>query len=69
MARRLAWMNDAACKGEPIATFFPRSRKDVKRAKALCARCPVRQKCAEYASRDVTLVGIWAGKERLAPLV
>lgn len=44
--RRPRWQRRAACRTEDTGTFFGRS---VKRAKELCAVCPVRSECLDYA--------------------
>jgi WhiB family redox-sensing transcriptional regulator len=64
-----AWQVKAACRGPQATVFFPPStfeRKDEKqdrerRAKAICATCPVRQPCLDYALRIRDPHGIWGG--------
>jgi WhiB family redox-sensing transcriptional regulator len=63
------WQAKAACRGPQAAVFFPPShpeRKDDKaereeRAKAICAQCPVRKACLDYAVRIREAHGIWGG--------
>jgi WhiB family redox-sensing transcriptional regulator len=63
------WQAKAACRGPQSAVFFPPShfeRKDEKeareaRAKAICAACPVRRPCLDYALRIREPHGIWGG--------
>ena len=63
------WQGKAACRGPQATAFFPPShfeRKDEKearenRAKAICATCPVRQPCLDYALRIREPHGIWGG--------
>lgn len=63
------WQVKAACRGPQAAVFFPPSsfeRKDEKegretRAKAICAACPVRKPCLDYAIRIREPHGIWGG--------
>ena len=63
------WQVKAACRGPQAAVFFPPShfeRKDEKqererRAKAICAECPVREPCKEYAIDIREPHGIWGG--------
>ena len=63
------WQAKAACRGPQSAVFFPPShfeRKDEKeareaRAKAICASCPVRRPCLDYALRIREPHGIWGG--------
>ena len=64
-----AWQVKAACRGPQTAVFFPPSyveRKDQKeereqRAKAICATCPVRRPCLDYALEIREPHGIWGG--------
>lgn len=63
---RPAWMDDAACRDEPTALFFPKRGESTDRAKAICARCPVREECLDYSLETPTadgtsVVGIWGG--------
>ncbi len=67
------WMNGwqfrAACKGEDTSLFFAPSyfeRKEQKdaresKARAICARCEVREECLAYALRIREPHGIWGG--------
>ena len=63
------WQVKAACRGPQASVFFPPShfeRKDEKetresRAKSICATCPVRQPCLDYAIRIREPHGIWGG--------
>ena len=63
------WQIKAACRGPQAAVFFPPShfeRKDEKlqreeRAKGICAECPVRQPCLQYAVDIREPHGIWGG--------
>jgi len=47
------WRADAACQDSDPAIFFPVAgptvKTDVKRAKEICARCPVRETCLDYS--------------------
>ena len=57
------WYDDAACFGADFELFFPTvggSRKQVAEAVAVCARCPVKDPCFEFAY-DLELYGIWGG--------
>jgi WhiB family redox-sensing transcriptional regulator len=63
------WQAKAACRGPQSAYFFPPShpeRRDEReareaQAKAICATCPVRRPCLEYALRIREPHGIWGG--------
>ena len=70
-----AWMSDGACNGCDPDLFFPSRGEDLKRAKAktVCATCPVRLPCLEYAltvpvtNTGTYVIGVWGGtseKER-----
>jgi len=41
--------------------FFPARGESVRDAKAVCARCPVREECLEFALRMKVAHGIWGG--------
>lgn len=69
------WHGRAACKGPQSVVFFPPSlieRKDEReareqRAKDICAMCPIRRPCLEYALQIRDPHGVWGGlteKER-----
>lgn len=74
------WNQRAACKGPQSAVFFPPSqaeRKDERegrerRAKEICAICPVRRACLDHAMSLHETHGIWGGlneverKQRMA---
>lgn len=63
----LAWKADAECAGLDPELFFPRRGENTLQAKAVCAVCPVRQECLDYALASTDLLGIWGGtseKER-----
>lgn len=67
------WQDRAACKGPQAAVFFPPphfERKDEKeareqRAKGICATCPVRVPCLDYAISIREPHGIWGGLNEL----
>jgi WhiB family redox-sensing transcriptional regulator len=70
---RVGWQYRAACRGEDSSLFFAPSyfeRKEEKdareaRAKAICARCTVREECLEYALRIREPHGVWGGMNEL----
>lgn len=65
----MGWQYRAACRGEDAEMFFAPNyfeRKEEKeareaQAKTICARCPVRDECLEYALRNREPHGIWGG--------
>lgn len=54
-SRSLAWQSGAACRDVDPELFFPAAergparRKQVRAAKAVCAECPVREECLDFA--------------------
>jgi WhiB family transcriptional regulator, redox-sensing transcriptional regulator len=54
------WHDRAACISEDVDLFFPVAPADEIAAKAICAGCPVRAKCLDYATAHA-LLGIWGG--------
>lgn len=57
------WMKRAACLHEDPALFFPRAGMWPTEAREICAGCPVRETCLEYAlsfsgNHDH---GVWGG--------
>jgi WhiB family transcriptional regulator, redox-sensing transcriptional regulator len=61
-----AWQNSAACRNVDTELFFPigpigRAAAEARQAKAICARCPVRQPCLTYALATHQGYGIWGG--------
>ena len=61
------WRQHAACRGVEPDIFYPASDEEVEVAKAVCAVCPVRQPCLEYALSSRERDGVWGGateKER-----
>jgi WhiB family redox-sensing transcriptional regulator len=67
------WQFKAACRGDDTALFFApnyferKEQKDQReaKAKAICAGCPVRQDCLEYALRIREPHGVWGGMNEL----
>ncbi|GAA3569046.1 WhiB family transcriptional regulator [Amycolatopsis ultiminotia] len=64
------WLARAACQDEDPELFFPISdvgpgARQVERAKAVCARCPVRQECLSYALGNGLTNGIFGGTTEL----
>lgn len=62
----LDWLHRAACRDEDPELFFPVTdtgpgARQVAQAKAVCARCPVRAQCLEYALDNGLTHGIFGG--------
>jgi WhiB family redox-sensing transcriptional regulator len=55
------WVQRGACRGHPIARFFPKGGATVGAAKAVCAECVVRSECLAYALAEPQLQGVWGG--------
>jgi WhiB family transcriptional regulator, redox-sensing transcriptional regulator len=55
-----AWQDHAACKGLTELMFGERGSSE-REAKNVCAGCPVRVDCLEYALVNNEAFGIWGG--------
>lgn len=60
------WRESAACRDEDPELFFPVSEmgpgaRQVAEAKAVCARCPARQDCLDYAVDNALDHGVFGG--------
>lgn len=61
------WRDEAACRDADYALFFPPRGVSAEPARKICAGCPVRQPCLDFANHLVIEHGIWGGltdKER-----
>jgi WhiB family redox-sensing transcriptional regulator len=64
-----SWMDQAACappekdKATLTSVFFSADPMDQHAAKAICAQCPVREACLEWALANGEWDGIWGGME------
>lgn len=58
-----AWRVQARCRGVPTNLFFPAAgdMAAAREAKAICAACPVRVACRDYAVDRGQREGIWGG--------
>src|SRR6266567_3750573 len=57
----ISWMIKAACAGADPETFSAATPEAEAEAKAICARCPVRPQCRDYALATAQEWGIWGG--------
>jgi WhiB family transcriptional regulator, redox-sensing transcriptional regulator len=62
----MAWRAAGACRTVDPDLFFPAtattgSARQVSRALRICAGCPVRQECLEFAIQTRESHGIWGG--------
>ncbi|MBV8304295.1 MAG: WhiB family transcriptional regulator [Acidimicrobiia bacterium] len=55
------WMARGRCRDELPATFFPSDGVGVEIARRICADCPVKGPCLEYALRNGIDHGVWGG--------
>lgn len=56
------WRDRAACRGVDPGVFFPADGGSVDRAKRVCAGCPVRPECLEFAVVGGESFGVWGGR-------
>lgn len=64
----MSWRESAACRCCDPELFFPIGNSgpalvQAQRAKAICARCPVRQRCLVFALDTHQEYGIWGGRD------
>jgi WhiB family redox-sensing transcriptional regulator len=57
----LSWRQRGACRGIDPDTFYPPSDEEAGPAKAICAECPVREACLEFALANRERDGVWGG--------
>jgi WhiB family redox-sensing transcriptional regulator len=55
------WRELAACRGADLKVFFPGRGESAGPARRVCAACPVRQQCLDYAITNRISHGIWGG--------
>jgi len=55
------WMLEGNCRVESPARFFPNDGVGVEVARRICAHCPVREDCLEYALGERIDHGVWGG--------
>lgn len=57
------WAQEGACRGWPTSWWFPErgTPEALVRAREICAGCPVRIECADYALEHSGLLGLWGG--------
>lgn len=55
------WDHRAACRGADTAMWFPDPKEPAEAAKAVCAGCPVRDECLDYALASRQRFGVWGG--------
>lgn len=62
------WQRDALCRGEDLVLFFgpdgerqPERDARERKAKAICAQCPVKAACGDYSISRPEKYGTWSG--------
>jgi len=55
------WRQRAACLSADPDLFFPDRGESAEPARQVCAQCPVRQPCLEFAISHGIMHGIWGG--------
>ena len=55
------WRRRAACRGSDLEVFFPGRGESAEPARQVCAVCPVRQACLDYALSHGITHGVWGG--------
>lgn len=55
------WYLRGLCRTMDPAMFFPGRGEPTEPAKAVCAQCPVRAECLDYAMSTAQKYGIWGG--------
>jgi WhiB family redox-sensing transcriptional regulator len=61
LQERQPWAARAACAGLDSDTFFPEDSRQSGWAIAICAACPVRVECRDFAVDNRIKFGIWGG--------
>ena len=56
-----SWRLDGLCAETDPEAFFPEKGGSTREAKRVCAGCPVRLQCLEYALDNDERFGIWGG--------
>jgi len=59
------WRELAACRGADLNLFFPGRGESAEPARQVCARCPVREPCLDYATSNQITHGVWGGLSEL----
>lgn len=58
----LPWMHDGSCAAHRPEVFFPSDGVGVIAAQEICASCPVKAECLEYALDNRIEHGVWGGE-------
>ncbi len=60
-SRDASWRAKAACRDLDTSLFFPDNDADAAPALEVCASCPVRRACLEFALTTRQHDGVWGG--------
>jgi WhiB family redox-sensing transcriptional regulator len=63
------WRDSALCAETDPEAFFPDANRSAAPAKRICAECPVKAECLDYALQTNQWYGVWGGmsvRERAA---
>ena len=60
-AEATSWQYNALCAQTDPEAFFPEKGGSTREAKSICAKCPVREQCLEWALEHDERFGIWGG--------
>lgn len=55
------WHEDGLCRQVDPDLFFPERGENATYAKAICSRCPVRDRCRQWAIDKHERHGVWGG--------
>lgn len=58
-----SWQQEAACRDADPELFFSNDESQRREALAMCASCPVQQRCLEHALSTREPYGIWGGAD------
>ena len=61
MHHYIPWQERARCRQHDPEVFFPEKGGSSREAKRICADCPVRIECLNYALRRDERYGVWGG--------
>ena len=56
-----SWRKDAICNKTKSINWFSEEKEEIKMAKEACKKCPVADKCLEFAVRNKERFGVWGG--------
>jgi len=57
----MSWYQQARCNRYDPEIFFDTRKRAERRAKGICAKCPVQPECLSFALQSGTEFGIWGG--------